>query len=92
MAHQNHGERNFHIFYQLLEGGEEPLLKTLGLGKTNPQHYHYLVKVFMLMVSICVHDREQICLPLSGHGHCWHVCGVFVCNRHSLSVRVTVHG
>ncbi|XP_052412896.1 unconventional myosin-Ic isoform X1 [Carassius gibelio] len=44
VAHQNHGERNFHIFYQLLEGGEEPLLKTLGLEKTNPQHYHYLVK------------------------------------------------
>uniref|UniRef100_A0A8C1X9K0 Myosin Ic, paralog a n=1 Tax=Cyprinus carpio TaxID=7962 RepID=A0A8C1X9K0_CYPCA len=44
VAHQNHGERNFHIFYQLLEGGEEPLLKRLGLEKTNPQHYHYLVK------------------------------------------------
>lgn len=52
VAHQNHGERNFHIFYQLLEGGEEPLLKTLGLEKTNPQHYHYLVKVFMLIVFI----------------------------------------
>ncbi|XP_016142238.1 unconventional myosin-Ic-like isoform X1 [Sinocyclocheilus grahami] len=44
VAHQNHGERNFHIFYQLLEGGEEPLLKRLGLEKTNAQHYHYLVK------------------------------------------------
>ncbi|KAA0717237.1 Unconventional myosin-Ic [Triplophysa tibetana] len=44
VAHQNHGERNFHIFYQLLEGGDDPLLKRLGLEKTNPQHYHYLVK------------------------------------------------
>lgn len=45
VAHQTHGERNFHIFYQLLEGGEDTLLKRLGLEKTNPQHYHYLVKV-----------------------------------------------
>ncbi|XP_073695712.1 unconventional myosin-Ic isoform X1 [Garra rufa] len=44
VAHQNHGERNFHIFYQLLEGGEETLLRRLGLEKTNPQQYHYLVK------------------------------------------------
>ncbi|TRY57362.1 hypothetical protein DNTS_024948 [Danionella cerebrum] len=44
VAHQNHGERNFHIFYQLLEGGEEPLLKRLCLEKTTPQHHHYLVK------------------------------------------------
>lgn len=44
VAHQNHGERNFHIFYQLLEGGEDLLLKRLGLDKTNPQHYHYLIK------------------------------------------------
>ncbi|XP_026105337.1 unconventional myosin-Ic-like isoform X2 [Carassius auratus] len=44
VAHQNHGERNFHIFYHLLEGGDEPLLKKLGLEKTNPQHYYYLIK------------------------------------------------
>ncbi|KAL6463274.1 hypothetical protein MHYP_G00276650 [Metynnis hypsauchen] len=44
VAHQNHGERNFHIFYQLLESGDGALLKRLGLDKTNPQQYHYLVK------------------------------------------------
>lgn len=45
MVHQNHGERNFHIFYQLLESGDSSLLTRLGLDMTNPQHYRYLVKV-----------------------------------------------
>uniref|UniRef100_A0A670K974 Myosin IC n=1 Tax=Podarcis muralis TaxID=64176 RepID=A0A670K974_PODMU len=44
VVHQNHGERNFHIFYQLLEGGEEDLLRRLGLEKS-PHQYQYLVKV-----------------------------------------------
>lgn len=44
VVHQNHGERNFHIFYQLVEGGEEDLLRWLGLER-NCQHYSYLVQV-----------------------------------------------
>ncbi|KAM9841673.1 unconventional myosin-Ih [Aulostomus maculatus] len=44
VVHQNHGERNFHIFYQLVEGGEEDLLRWLGLER-NCQHYRYLVQV-----------------------------------------------
>lgn len=44
VVHQNHGERNFHIFYQMIEGGEEDLLRRLGLER-NPQQYQYLVKV-----------------------------------------------
>ncbi len=44
VVHQNHGERNFHIFYQLVEGGGEDLLRWLGLER-NCQHYSYLVQV-----------------------------------------------
>uniref|UniRef100_A0A8C9TG30 Myosin IH n=1 Tax=Scleropages formosus TaxID=113540 RepID=A0A8C9TG30_SCLFO len=43
VVYQNHGERNFHIFYQLVEGGEEETLRLLGLER-NCQHYCYLVQ------------------------------------------------
>lgn len=60
VVHQNHGERNFHIFYQLVEGGEEDLLRWLGLER-NCQHYSYLVQVGntqldQVLIKVCGSD------------------------------------
>lgn len=80
VVHQNHGERNFHIFYQLVQGGEDALLRRLGLER-DCQHYKYLTQVcdHILMnwvheIESCTHcttlllssDRESVplCLPL----------------------------
>ncbi|KAM8865234.1 unconventional myosin-Ih [Synchiropus picturatus] len=43
VVHQNHGERNFHIFYQLVDGGDEELLQRLGLER-DCGHYNYLTQ------------------------------------------------
>ncbi|RXM91679.1 Unconventional myosin-Ih, partial [Acipenser ruthenus] len=57
VVHQNHGERNFHIFYQLVEGGEEELLRWLGLER-NCQHYSYLVQGECAKVS-SINDKSN---------------------------------
>ncbi|XP_058473357.1 unconventional myosin-Ih isoform X2 [Solea solea] len=57
VVHQNHGERNFHIFYQLVEGGEEDLLRWLGLQR-NCQHYSYLVQGECAKVS-AINDKSD---------------------------------
>ncbi|CAD5117530.1 DgyrCDS6295 [Dimorphilus gyrociliatus] len=41
VARQSDGERNFHIFYQILSGAGTSFLKSLKLQR-NPAHYHYL--------------------------------------------------
>ncbi|TNN73752.1 Unconventional myosin-Ih [Liparis tanakae] len=57
VVHQNHGERNFHIFYQLVEGGEEELLRWLGLER-NCQNYRYLVQGDCAKVS-SINDKSD---------------------------------
>ncbi|XP_078061020.1 unconventional myosin-Ic-like, partial [Mustelus asterias] len=57
VVHQNHGERNFHIFYQVIEGGEEELLRRLGLER-NPQSYQYLIKGHCAKVS-SINDKND---------------------------------
>ncbi|KAF7217069.1 transcript variant X1 [Nothobranchius furzeri] len=57
VVHQNHGERNFHIFYQLVEGGEEELLRWLGLER-NCKNYCYLVQGDCAKVS-SINDKRD---------------------------------
>uniref|UniRef100_A0AAR2KP72 Myosin motor domain-containing protein n=1 Tax=Pygocentrus nattereri TaxID=42514 RepID=A0AAR2KP72_PYGNA len=73
VVHQNHGERNFHIFYQLLESGDGALLKRLGLDRTNPQQYHYLVKV---RPSLCVCAKSNIVIYSCNIGNCPRVSSI----------------
>ena len=64
------GERNFHIFYQLVAGGDRALLQHLNLS-TNPMDYHYLKQV-------CVCMRACMCA-------CVRVCYI-QCDRHEEGV------
>ncbi|XP_023664401.1 unconventional myosin-Ih-like isoform X1 [Paramormyrops kingsleyae] len=57
VVHQNHGERNFHIFYQLMEGAEDEMLRWLGLVR-DCQKYSYLVQGDCARVS-SINDKND---------------------------------
>lgn len=46
IVHQHYGERNFHIFYEILAGLPDDVKAKLQLGQ--PHEYHYLSKVTSL--------------------------------------------
>jgi len=41
VVYQQPGERNFHIFYELLRGGQDQLLQSLSLSR-DPTVYYYI--------------------------------------------------
>ena len=58
---QQTGERNFHIFYQLLKGAPEQLLKSLHLTR-NAKSYHFACQggsekvKFVVDIILCTYD------------------------------------
>lgn len=57
VVHQEKGERNFHIFYQLLAGASDGMIAKLNLTR-NPGDYHYLRQGDCSRVSSIDDKRE----------------------------------
>ena len=53
VVYQQPGERNFHIFYELLKGAPEQVLQSLSL-KRDPSVYYYINQGNSHNVSLCV--------------------------------------
>lgn len=51
VIHQEVGERNFHVFYQLLAGAPEELLEKLDL-KRDADNYYFLKQVKKIMLTL----------------------------------------
>ena len=62
VCHQAPGERNFHIFYQLLRGASPELLNQLHLSK-EIQDYYYLNQV-----KVYVHFSFNLTTAMRYHG------------------------
>uniref|UniRef100_A0A914Z685 Myosin motor domain-containing protein n=1 Tax=Panagrolaimus superbus TaxID=310955 RepID=A0A914Z685_9BILA len=64
ICHQKCGERNFHIFYQLLSGADEDLAEKLGLAA--PEKYEYLKYGFPQFITSSPSSIPSSRLPDAG--------------------------